>query len=213
MSHAPRTPRSDPEDDTQHAHYLPRDIPYHAPFEDSIETALLSPSRDMKKGLKVLSPDSAETSIPDRTIHASDIDISTLPTLSMSDLPLPLSDSRRIFASPLPGINLTHPGGYIEGGPGYSPHDDEFARQFIPEHGIRNSAQLTQVVAGQIAENVALLEDRMRARRKAKEENGRIQREIKALTDQMEMETRVLSKAREKARERRERKARKRVET
>ena len=63
-------------------------------------------------------------------------------------------------------------------------------------------------VEREIGANVALASARMRARKGALERNERIQREIRALGEQRDMETKVLERARTEARERRERRER-----
>lgn len=194
----------------RYAHYLPRDIDYNASFEDSIERTILSPPAAFRAGVRILpSLLPAPPGLTSSTVQADSISPSTLPKIALADLPLALDHSARTYACPVLGIKLTHPGGYIQGGPGFNPSEDEFARHFISDHRIRDEEMLTRLVNDEVERNVKALHARMRARRKAREENERIEREIKALQDQMELETRVLSKAREKARERRERKERK----
>lgn len=91
-----------------------------------------------------------------------------------------------------------------------SPTEDEFARHFMTEHGIRDPERLREVAAAEIAKQLDIAKERARARRKAMERNEQIRFEIKTAVDQMELEERVLGKARERARERKERKERKR---
>lgn len=205
MTQGPRTPKSNSDEDGVYGSWLPRDIPYDAAFEDSV-LQVLSKSPSNAKPIRLIPTDSTEQPRAGVSVRLEDIDMSSLPQISLSDLPLPLSDPRRKYESPIPGIFLTHPYGFLEGGPGISPDDDEFARHFVSDNRIRDADSLSEVVQQQIKENVQLARDRMRAREEAVEHNRRIEREIATLTDQMDLETKVLNKAREKAKERRERK-------
>lgn len=212
MSQAPTTPKSNTDEDRNYASWLPRDIPYSVAFENSVCDILTSsdPSR-RPTGVRIIAENAAEQSIPTVSLRMRDIDMSTLPIISLDTLPLDTNDSRRKYASPIPGINLTHPGGYFEGGPGIAPSDDEFARHFIHEHKIRGPKALKRTVEQELEANLQLARERMRARKEAREKNERIEREIKSLGEQIEMEIKVLNKAREKARERREKRERRKV--
>lgn len=193
MAQLPGTPKS-PSDPQGHHHasYLPRDIPYSSTFEDEIASLLLTPPSDPSPG--VSAPSSP----------------SSLPSLDLSSLPLPITDPRRKYPSPIPGLLLTHPGGYLEGGPGISPSEDEFAGHFVAEHGIRDADTLRRVVEEEIEKQVEVARERARARRRAREKNEGIESEVRAMEEQLQLEMRVLGKARERARERRERRERKR---
>ena len=204
------TPKSSTFDDG-YASWLPRDIPYSAAFEDSLSALVLNTSwpSNAPSGIRVLDPNSNEQPIADRAIQASSVSSATLPDIPFTSLPLDLSDSRRIYASALPGVLLTHPTGYLEGGPSISPSEDEFARHFISDHRIRTPAELSLILEAEIKSNIELIKERSRAREEAKEKNAAVERELRTLEDQMEMEMKVLVKAREKAKEKRERKERK----
>ena len=208
MSHAPTTPKSNTPDDGTYASHLPRDVPYAASFEDAVQAVVLGP-QSTKTGIRILPADDPQEDQPGVAVHSTSIDRSSFPEIPFSELPLALDDPRRIYASPVPGVNLTHPEGYLEGGAGIAPGEDEFARHFIVEHRIRNATQLRSVVDREIKVNQTLLKERMEARAEAQVKNKRIEREIATLTDQMDMETRVLNKAREKAKERREKREQK----
>ena len=174
-----------------HASWLPRDVPYNEAFEDAAADLLLAPASSRK-------PPSAP---PGDT---------PLPKLSLSDLPLALNDPRRRFPSSIPGLNLTHPGGYLEGGPGIDPSEDEFARHFVSEHRVHDAQGLAAAVAREVERHIGVARERARERRRARERNEQITADIKKAVDQMELETRVLNKAKERARERRERKEKRR---
>lgn len=212
MSHIPTTPNSNTDEDGAYASWLPRDIPYDVAFEDSICHILTSSNIPRKStGIRIIPDDANAKPVPNTSIRARDIDTSTLPSIPFEALPLDLNDPRRKYASPIPGINLTHPYGYLEGGPGISPSDDEFARHFVHEHKIRSVDALKQTVERELEANIELARERMRARKEAREKNERIEREIKSLGEQIEMEIKVLNKAREKARERKEKRERRKI--
>ncbi|KAF2150984.1 hypothetical protein K461DRAFT_286946 [Myriangium duriaei CBS 260.36] len=199
-----------PPHDHHYASWLPRDIPYSAAFEDAATDLLLSPPTS-PTGLHILTTDSPSAAIPGKSLHLSAISPSSLPRLDVPSLPLPLEDPHRQFASPIPGLNLTHPGGYLEGGPGLNPTEDEFARHFAAEHGVRDAAGLAAAVEQEVSRQVEIARERAKARRDAKERNEQIRAEIKTAVDQMELEKKVLTKAKERARERRERKEKRRA--
>jgi hypothetical protein len=103
------------------------EIEYSAAFLTSLsQTILTSPSptslsKDLAQGLhitptKPTSGSSHARNTDTDTISLSSIPFSTLPSIPTPSLPLPLSDHRRTYASAIPGIKLTHPGGWIEGG-------------------------------------------------------------------------------------------------
>ncbi|PNS20068.1 Sphingomyelinase C 2 [Sphaceloma murrayae] len=187
MAQPPGTPKSPIHDAAHHASYLPRDIPYSAPFEDSIADLLNS-----------------TTSTATRPIAERPASSSSYPVLDLDALPLAISDPRRTFPSPVPGLRLTHPSGYLEGGPGLSPSEDEFAAHFVSEHGIRDVQTLEQVKSQEIQRHIETARERARKRREAKEKNEGIDAEIRAMEEQLKLEMRVLGKARERALEKRE---------
>lgn len=199
-----------------YADYLPNDIKYSADFEDSLIDAVLnststSPGPEANIGIRVIPEDSDERPISGISIRYSDISPSSLPNLTEDDLPLPLSDPRRTFASPLPGVKLTHPCGYLEGGPPLNPEMDTLPDDFLshrPE--ISTADQLREAVAKEVEEQVEVLEERLRARQKARARNEQIQRELKVLTDQHDMERRIHERITEEQRRKKEARERKR---
>lgn len=196
MSQPLGTPKS-PSADTTHcaSSFLPRDIPYSAAFEDEIASILLAPPSNPSMGISV-----------------DEIDIPSLPHIDVTALPLPLSDPRRKYPSPISGLLLTHPNGYLEGGPGISHADDDFATNFIAEHGVRDVWTLHKTVAHEVQKQVEVARERAQNRQRAREKNEGIENEMRAMEEQLQLEMRVLGKARERARERRERGDRKRDE-
>lgn len=205
--------RDDPsprEDDPSYAQWLPRDIPYNAAFEDSVQRILSHPP-STHTGIRVLPDDSQEQPQPGKSARLSEIKPTDLPVIRFEDLPIPLDDPRRKFASPVPGIRLTHPGGYLEGGPGFCPEDDVFAQDFISAYKIRDAARLRAEVERQIAEHRELAERRMEAREGAAGQNARVEKELKTLMDQRAMEVKIETRMKEEARAKRERREKKRA--
>jgi hypothetical protein len=145
------------------------------------------------------------------SVRASDISPESLPTITESDLPLPLKDPRRKFASPLPGVLLTHPSGYLEGGPPLDPSLDTFAEDFLSHRPkIKTPDDLQRAVQKEIDANVEILKERLRARQRAKEKNEQVAKELKVLTDQHSMELRIQERMQEEQRQKRLERERKR---
>ncbi|KAJ9620452.1 hypothetical protein H2203_007658 [Taxawa tesnikishii (nom. ined.)] len=182
----------DSEEESTHATWLPRDIRYDEAFENSVKEIVENPPSG-PTGIRLLLDDSAEDPEPGVSVRIRDVKARDLPTIRFGDLPLPLDDSRRKFASPIPGINLTHPGGYLEG-----------ARDKGRGSPARNTG-------GEIASCRELVEERMKDREDALQHNARIEKEIKTLMDQREMEVKIETRMKEEAREKRERRERKRA--
>ncbi|WPG98440.1 Hypothetical protein R9X50_00123000 [Acrodontium crateriforme] len=204
--------------DLQHssyAAYVPHDLKYSAAFEDSMMAMLLDNDDDsianLGAGLRVLPIDSDEQVIKDVSVRAQDVAIQSLPIIPEDELPLALNDSRRIFASSVPGIKLTHPGGYIEGGPGLDPEIDTFPDDFLSKNpGLGSAAELESAIAKEVENNIDLLKQRLRARQKAKERNEQIERELKTLMDNHDMELKMQRRMAEENQKKREAKEKKR---
>lgn len=193
------------------ATWLPRDIPYNAVFENSLSEVLTNPpSPTANRGLRIIANDSPTLPEPGVSVRLADIDPAALPTIAFADLPLPLSDPRRTYASPIPGVRLTHPGGYLEGGPGFSPDDDVFAHDFMSRFAISSADQLLDCRDREIARLVQDMRDRMRARTDALANNARLERELKTLMDQREMEVKIETRMLDDARKRREKRDKRR---
>jgi hypothetical protein len=194
----------------QYATYQPHQIPYSAHYENALYHILEYPPRS-RDAIYVISDHSSEQPKQAVSVRARDIDPSSLPQLSLQQLPLSTHDPRRVFASPIPGIRLTHPGGYLEGGPGPSPEDQKkWAREFLEREGVESEEQLGMAVQHHMQQNMALAKDRMRARYHALQQNARIQKEIKTLMDQREMEVKIETRMQEDAKKRRENREHKR---
>lgn len=216
----PAQPTPPSEDRTSaYATYVPHDLPYSADFEDSLMDLLLDPpSPPPDPGIRVLAADSTEPAVTGASIRLPDLSTQSLPTIGEAQLPLPLTSALRTFASPLPGLRLTHPGGYFEGGPGLQADIDTFPDDFVAAHaqGRRGGAsasvdELQRAVKREIEANVLLLRERVGARRGAKETNARIERELRTALDQHSMEQKIHAKmAEEKVRKREVREKRRR---
>lgn len=193
-----------------YASYVPHDLAYSVDFEDSLIAPVLHSSTSdgasqPLSGIRVIPPDSNETAVSGVSVRASDISPESLPTITEIDLPLPLNDPRRKFASPLPGVLLTHPSGYLEGGPPLDPTLDTFAEDFLSNRPKVNSPEeLRRAVQKEIDANVEVLKERLRARQRAKERNEQVAKELKGLTDQHSMELRIQERMQEDARKKKE---------
>ena len=97
---------------TAYACYVPHDLGYNPEFEDALIRAVLEQ--------KVANASQTVKSDVD------DAEVLELPIIKEDELPLPLDDTRRVYPSPVAGLRLTHPGGYLEGGPGLDPDMDTF---------------------------------------------------------------------------------------
>jgi hypothetical protein len=171
----------------QHATYQPHEIPYSAHYENALYHILEYPPRS-RDAIYVIPDHSNEQPIQAVSVRARDIDPKSLPQLTLRNLPLSIHDPRRVFASPIPGIRLTHPGGYLEGGPGPSPEEQrKWARDFLEKEHVQSEEALGMVVQQHMQQNMTLAKERMRARYHALQQNARIEKEIKTLMDQREM--------------------------
>lgn len=204
------TPPKYPNGHQGYATWLPSDIPYNETFENGLQHTLENPPAG-RDGLILLDEDSANSPEPGISVRARDIDRNQLPAISFDQLPLPLDDPRRVYTSAIPGLRLTHPGGYLEGGPGLFPEEDVFASDFISHFNISHPAQLREVRAREIQSHFADAKERMRNRREALHHNARIEKEIKTLTDQREMELKIETRMRDEATARRERREKRRM--
>nr|POF15010.1 hypothetical protein CFP56_72114 [Quercus suber] len=210
------TPPSDDPPYSAYASYIPHDLAYSAEFEDSLIDAILDDdpsSASSDNGIRVLSPDSPTLPVAGTSIRLGDISPQSLPLIPETELPLPLNSPLRTFASPLPGVKLTHPFGYLEGGPGLDPAIDTFPDDFVAGHAeVETPRELRRAVEREIAGHVEVLRDRLRARREAKENNARVERELRTLLDQHSMERKIHAKmAEEQVRKREAKERRKKV--
>ncbi|EME87714.1 uncharacterized protein MYCFIDRAFT_75558 [Pseudocercospora fijiensis CIRAD86] len=206
------TPPQEEQPNGAYASYVPHDLKYHADFEDSLMQPVLNgPSN--QDGIRVIPEGSADIPVEGVSVRAQDISIESLPSISEEELPLPLDDPRRQFASPVPGIKLTHPGGYLEGGPGLDPDMDTFAEDFFDRNRhVTTSEDMRAAIQREIDENKELLQERLRARQEAKEKNERIEKELKLMQEEHEMERKVNKRMAESRKAKKEAKERRRAE-
>ena len=218
-THAPAGAPSPPLDDTPakgYGSWVPHDLPYNAEFEDDLIDIILNPDHDASRGVRVIPEDEDEVPVDNHSVRFQDIDLTTLPTCNEADLPIPLSDSRRIYAHPIPGIKLTHPYGWVEGGPSLDPQLDTFADDFLLNRpDVTTVEQLRAAVNAEVTTNIARLRERLLERQKAKNRNEQILKELKTKTDQHELEKKIHERQAEETRrkkEAREARERKRAE-
>ncbi|KAF2486525.1 hypothetical protein BDY17DRAFT_80454 [Neohortaea acidophila] len=172
---------------SSYASYVPHDLKYSAEFEDALIAAVLDSTEPPTTAANI-----RVTPNPELDSNVS------LPSIPESDLPLPLSDPRRTHPSFLPGVSLTHPAGYYEGGPGLDPDLDTFPEDFFTRHSsLQTTAQLQRALQKEVGENLELLRERLGARRRAREKNEGLERELKSLRDQHHMELRIHHRMRE----------------
>ena len=210
------TPPQEEAPSNAYATYVPRDIRYSAEFEDALARVALAPGAT-RDGIRVIPDYSDEQPVDGVSVRAQDVSLQSLPQITENELPLALDDPRRVFRSPVPGVRLTHPGGYLEGGPGLNPDIDTFPDEFLSgQHAsLATPVQLRKVVEKEVNASVEQLMERLRARQRARVQNERIAKELKSLTDQHDLELnlhRRMLDEREKKREAKERKAREKQE-
>lgn len=194
------------------ASYVPYDLKYSADFEDSLMSLILDHGAK-PDGIRIISEDSDEAPVDGVSVRASDIPPHSLPTFSEDELPLPLAHPRRVFASPIPGLKLTHPGGYLEGGPGLDPDMDTFPDDFLSNNpNVASAEDLRAAVDRDIASSLHLLKERLRARRRAIEKNEQTERHIRSLVDQHSMELKIQRRMVEEQKAKKEAKLRRRSE-
>ncbi|KAK5122346.1 hypothetical protein LTR85_004257 [Meristemomyces frigidus] len=185
------TPPQEEQPNGAYASYVPHDLKYSADFEDSLVKAVLDPNA-RQDGIRIIASDSDEQPVNGVSVRARDVSLQSLPTISENELPLPLNDPRRIFTSPAAGVKLTHPGGYLEGGPGLDPDMDTFPDDFLSRYEHATSPEeLRKAIRQEIDSSVELLKERLRARQRAKERNEQIEKELKTLMDQHGMELKI----------------------
>ncbi|EGP88051.1 unnamed protein product [Zymoseptoria tritici ST99CH_3D7] len=194
------------------ASYVPHDLKYSQDFEDSLMQLVLE-SDVQQDGIRVIPEDSNEQPVDGVSVRADAVSWQSLPTINEDELPLSLDDPRRIFASPIAGVKLTHPGGYLEGGPGLDPEMDTFPEDFLSNNtNARSKERLRKAVAKEIDASMELLRERLEARRRAKEKNEQIERELKLMSDDHSLELKIQRKMAEDLRVKKEAKEKRRME-
>lgn len=195
-----------------HASYVPHDLKYSADFEDSLARAVLNPEANVD-GIRVIASDSDEQPVNGVSVRACDVSLQSLPIIGEDALPLQLQDPRRIFASPVSGVKLTHPGGYLQGGPGLDPEMDTFPDDFLSRHEhVTSSDELRTAIRQEIDASMELLKMRLGARQRARERNEQIEKELKTLMDQHGMELKIHNRLAEENQRKKEAKERRKKE-
>jgi hypothetical protein len=179
MSNAPLTPSEDASPAEPQSQpvvdFSPATVPYNEAFENELMNTILHP------------PENPSLPTPNREP----------PMIPASQLPIPLSSNLRTHASPIPGLNLTHAGGYHTGGPGPSTATIQaFAEKIASEHGVdlQDTAGMKRVAKALLDEKMAELKTRMEEREKAVKKNKEIDEELEKLRLQRDAEVRVLEK-------------------
>lgn len=118
-------------------------------------------------------------------------------------MPVGLGDGRRVFVGAVPGVLLTHPGGWVEGGSGPVELSaastgignggmEAFARGFVERHrDVKSREEVREAVGEEAAQRVEELRQRMREREEAGRRNEEVGRRIAALVAEREVERRV----------------------
>ena len=182
MGNAPLTPDADADGSPESSpkaeptspviDYSPAAVPYNEAFENSVMDAVLS-----------------SDPIAPRT------PLSSIPVINPTTLPVPLNSPLRTYASPIPGVLLTHTNGYHTGGPGPSPSTvDDFARRFIEEEGVVDREGLESAVRKAIEERMEIVRSRMNERSEAVRKNKAVERELEDLRVQRAAEVSVQEK-------------------
>ncbi|KAI5370723.1 hypothetical protein Slin15195_G015960 [Septoria linicola] len=214
MKHGDQGAPSPPQENKSssgYASYVPHDLKYDAAFEDAVMRIALAPPA-ASDGIRIIPEDSPEQPVEGTSIRSQDIAPQSLPEIAETDLPLPLDDARRIYASAIPGVKLTHPGGYLEGGPGLDPDMDTFPEDFLNNRShVRTSADLRAAVDKEVEENMLDLRERMRKREQAIKENEEVEKKLQELVLQHAMELKVHKKLADDRRAKKEAKERRRA--
>jgi hypothetical protein len=189
---APISPSTDEAAQFTYANYEADDIKPTAQFMDDVSRILHDFSAKSDMGIRVIPRRSNELPKEGISICEKDILSSSLPRITKDELPIPLSDPRRIFSSGTPGIKLTHPFGYVVGGPGLDPKLDTFAKDYLSRNSdIRTAADLEAAKARDIAAGIEKAKKAAEERQGAKEHNEKVHKKTRAHEDQHSMEMKL----------------------
>lgn len=133
--------------------------------------------------------------LPTAPTQITDPSASPAPVLPF-ERPLPLTDSRRTQPLSHTNISVTEPGGSVYGGAGASKEELlSEAQKIVDENGIKSEFGIKTF----LARKVEALEDDAagiaRKRLEALEANARVEKEIRVLEQQYEMEKRAMLKS------------------
>jgi hypothetical protein len=206
-------PATDEATNHQFASYPPSEIPYNAEYQTEISRIMASEDAQTDIGIRVIPTSSSEIPKDGISIREQDILPSSLPKISKDELPLPLSDPRRIYASLVPGVKLTHPNGYYEGGPGLDPKADTFAKDYLSRNSdIRTAADLEAAKQRDIAASLEEAKQSAQRRLAAIEHNENTHKKIRALEAQHDMELKLQKRMAAEQKAKREAKEKKKEE-
>ena len=198
------------------ASYVPHDLKYSAEFEDGVMRAVLgleSAPASKSEGIRVIPDDSDEPAVAGVSVRSEAASLQNLPSIDEETLPLALDDTRRLYASPLPGIKLTHPGGYLHGGPGLDSEIDTFPEDFLANNPrVHTPGQLRGAIERDIAASREILHERMRTRQRAIQKNEQIEKELNLLMEEHSMELKINRKLADERRAKKEAKAKRKME-
>jgi len=161
-------------------------------------------------GIGIIPESASDTPLPHSSIRLTDIDLSCLPTIATEALPLSLEDPRRIYSSSISGVNLTHPGGWLEGGAGPIPLSQTQnppsadAEAYLVRHAIRTPEQLHEQIQRDIATPMEELREMMRKREEAVRANEEVEREVERLVEQRKLERKIEERMRKEMQARKE---------
>lgn len=207
------SPPGDKAADCTYASYLPTELVYSEEFQNDISRVLLNPDAQANEGIRVIPDSSEETPEEGASVRAREILPSSLPRIARDELPIPLSDPRRIYASKIPGVKLTHPGGYFEGGPGLDPKLDTFSQDYLSRNSdVRSAVDLDAATQRDIDAELEKARETAQKRLKAIEHNENIQKQIRALEAQHDMELKLQKRMAAEQKAKREAKERKKSE-
>jgi hypothetical protein len=173
---------------------------YNAQFESQIMKLVLDNDKNiLAASMPMIIPSTITSSIPPLGSE-----------LPLTELPLSLSDRRRIYPSTIPGIHLTHPHGSLYGG--RIPYSRKVLREEIADimdrEGIQTRDGLVRRVKKDIDGAKRDLVKTMKARKAALDHNERIRAQLRQLEedreDQVMFERRWRKEKEERERRKRE---------
>lgn len=151
------------------------DIPYSESFENDVMNTVLNPKSNTRQPVYPPNPDAPPA------------------VISPAEIPLPLHDYRRTYPSSIPGILLPHPTSTFHGVAG--PSEEQLlalAQELVEKHGIRNEAQFKHWLNEKEAQQRTELKERMRRRQEAVRINEDVEREVRTLDTQRDIERKVM---------------------
>jgi hypothetical protein len=179
----PQLPPSPGSDTTPPIHtpvpsWTPPEIPYNESFEDDVMNAILHPPP------------------PDPEPGESEISLNF--DVTPDDLPLQLHDFRRKYPSAVPGILLPTRDSSLHGAcgvPDAVAHG--LAREMIEQNGIKTPAEFAAFLEEELRGQKRVLKERMERRQESMKHNEVLDKEIRQLEMERDMQRRVAEKWRQ----------------